>query len=623
MKKLSLLFVALTAFVTLQAQWTDDPMTNTFIANCPSSAAEIRLATSPDGGTFVQWLSMSANGWSPKLQFLDPEGVPQWGPDGVIITTDNLATWSPGYSIAATTDGAVISMFRTADASHWVVKINADGSAPWGTDGLRLFNGEGGGRSELLAGDDGGFWALGTDMDNSFLCYVNPDGSFEPTVTISDPTKKCSNGVLVPAENGVFVVYSKHTLQGYTSYNKEIYLVGYDKNGELIVPETLLFGLQTVGASYIHYAIPDGLGGGYVFQWHSGIGGAYNTHVTHFDANGIPTISNPNGIPVHSIDPSNFYINAYPTIDPVTHDLLLVYRQTDSGSQSQYKIIVNRITSEGEKPWGDGFLVLDNGTNHLYDFRIDAFEPEYGEGFSVIYHKDVPGANAQTIEAQGFDMDGNATWSTQMCSNPYSKTGDENSSGFHYGQNIIAWVNAQDGGVYGQNIGIDGSMGHIEPIVFTCFPPENLEGEYYYDMDEEEFGTMLTWMAPETQPLHYNLYRSYVNTKESIVIEIDGTETSYYDDCGLGYYKYQLTAVYENCESDFALTPDGEDHITVNVTGIEDKTDEQIATVMKIYTLSGQCLKYNNVNELTNGIYLLQGLTEDGRWVNRKIVINK
>ena len=623
MKKLSLLFLALASIVILKAQWVDDPMTNTFIANCSNSAAEIYVASSLDGGTFVQWTSMSANGWSPKLQLLDIEGVPQWGPDGVIITTDNIATWSPGYAIAALNDGSVVSMFRTADARHWVVKINADGSTPWGTDGMVLFDGEGGGRSELLAGDDGGFWALGTDMDNLFLCYVNADGSFEPTVTISDPVKKCSNGVMVPARDCVFVVYSKHTLQGYTTYNKEIYLAGYTKNGEMIVPETLLFGLQSVGASYIHYVIPDGMDGGYVFQWHSGIGGVYNTYVTHFDANGIPTISDPDGVPVHSIDPSNFYINAYPTIDPVTHDLLLVYRQTESASQSQYKININRITANGEKPWGDGLLVLDNGTSHLYNLRIDAFEPEYGGGFSVIYDKDVPGANAQTIEAQGFDMDGNAIWSTQMCSNPYPKTGNENTTGFHNGQNIVTWVNAQDGGVYGQNIGTDGTMGHIEPIVITCYPPENFEGEYLYDMEEENFGTLLSWESPEIQPLHYNLYRSDIITKESIVIEIDGTETSYYDACGIGSYNYQLTAVYENCESDFALTPTGENQIIIDVTGIDENMSEEMVSIVRIYTMSGQCLKHNNTHELSSGLYILQGLTEDGRWVNRKVVINK
>ena len=143
MKKVSLLLFAVVVTYALQAQWVDDPMTNTLIANCENSAAELLVAPSPDCGTFVQWASMSSNGWSPKLQYLNYEGIPQWGADGVHITTPNIATWSPGYALAVTDDGSVISMFRTADARHWVVKVNPDGSTPWGTDGMVLFNGEG------------------------------------------------------------------------------------------------------------------------------------------------------------------------------------------------------------------------------------------------------------------------------------------------------------------------------------------------------------------------------------------------------------------------------------------------------------------------------------------------
>ena len=76
MKKLSLFFLAVAASFAMQAQWVNDPMTNTLIANCENSAAELLVAPSPDCGTFVQWLSMSPNGWSPKLQYLDYEGVP-------------------------------------------------------------------------------------------------------------------------------------------------------------------------------------------------------------------------------------------------------------------------------------------------------------------------------------------------------------------------------------------------------------------------------------------------------------------------------------------------------------------------------------------------------------------
>ncbi|MBR3710651.1 MAG: T9SS type A sorting domain-containing protein [Bacteroidales bacterium] len=616
MRKLVLLATALFTITFLQAQWVNNPSANTFIANCENSAAEIRVATSPDGGTFVQWTSMSDNGWSPKLQYLDAAGVPQWSNDGVHITTPNLATWSPGYALAALSDGSVVSMFRSAEAKHWVVKINADGSTPWGTDGMLLFNGEGGGRSELLAGDDGGFWALGTDMDISYLQYVDADGTLRSMTTIADLTKKCTNGKLVPADNGVFVVYAKQTLQGYTNYNKEIYVAGYNKDGERIYPETLLLGQQTVGMSYIHYAISDGMGGAYVFQYHNGIGGVYNVYVTHFNENGAATIFEPNGVTVHQPDQNSFFITAYPTVDPISHDLLLVYRQTDSYSQSQYKIWINRITATGEKPWDDGILVLDNGTTQCGGLRIDAFE--YGEGFSVIYHKAVSGAYQETIEATGFDMDGNVVWNTQMCRSTYPKTGDENTSGFHNGQNIVAWVNAQDGGLYGQNIGWDGTMGEITPPTppAPCNPPTNFNGEYIYT--ETMFGVTVSWDAPETTPLHYNLYR----TDRKEVIEIDPEFNSYFDELEPGDYMYKLTAVYEDCESEYALTQTGDDYLFITVTSASENTSEENVTITGIYTMSGQRLKTNDSKVLKSGVYIIQGVTADGKPITRRLIVN-
>ena len=618
MKKLCLFFWTLASFVTLQAQWVDDPMTNTFIANSPSSAAEIRVASSPDGGTFVQWLSMSANGWSPKLQLLDVEGVPQWGPDGVIITTDNIATWSPGYALAATTDGGVVTMFRTAEAHHWVVKVNPDGSTPWGTDGMVLFNGEGGGRSELLAGNDGGFWALGTDMDNSFLQYVNADGTLRAMATISDASKKCANGKLVPSGDDVFVVYSKQTLQGYTQYNKEIYVAKYNKDGEQIVPETLLLGLQTVGVSYIHYAIPDGMGGGYVYQWHNAIGGVYNIYVTHFDADGTPTITEPNGIPVHSPDPTNFYISAYPTIDPATHDLLLVYRQTEAFSETQYKICINRITSTGEKPWDDGILVIDNGTTQCGNLYIDAFN--YHEGFAIIYQKSISGGYGETIEAHGFDMDGNMTWSATLCSNAYPKTCGENTSGFCNTQNVVVWVNTQDGGLYGQNISEDGKTGEIiPPAPLPCDPPTDFQGNAVYHQETLSTWVTLTWTAPETLPLHYNLYLEGYSKE---VIELDAGCTSYFSET-LPYLEniFRLTAVYEHCESEFALTPNGDDYLLlIDEDSVPENAYEEIVDVIAIYNLKGQIVNTKDINELSTGIYAIKGITGSGRTIVKKVI---
>ena len=84
-----------------------------------------------------------------------------------------------------------------------------------------------------------------------------------------------------------------------------------------------------------------------------------------------------------------------------------------------------------------------------------------------------------------------------------------------------------------------------------------------------------------------------------------------------------MTAVYENCESDFALTPEGENFVHIEVTGIEESSNEEIVKVTRIYNMNGQCLKHCNVNELSNGIYLIQGRTEDGQTVSQKIVVSR
>lgn len=624
MKKLVLFLVGLFALSALQAQWVDNPATNTFIVNSSADAGEVYLSTDEvSGDTYLQFNQMRSNGWVPTLQRLTFEGIPQWGDDGITITGQNLSTWSEGVAMVATNDGGVVSCFSNEDGQSVAVRINADGSFPWSEQGITLFGGLGGSRTELLAGNDGGVWALGTDYNNTYLQYVNADGTLRPTITISDDNgKQCMFGLMVPGlYNTVFVVYEKESWAYTYYYEKELFVVGFSPEGGQIAPEAQLMGPYTMGGSYAHYVVPDGANGGYAYMWHAGIGGAFNTYIFHFDEYGNSTISDLNGIPVHSTDPSNYYTGAYGTVDPVTHDLIIAYEQTDSYSQSQSRIYMNRFTATGERLWGEGILVADNDGANYTEIKVDAFED--GSGFSIIYKKSNSYSD-EVVFAKGYDMEGNQIWAKSISSSSYPRAMCENSTGFHMGQNIVAWVNSSNGSVYGQNIGPDGTMGPIEPPVPpTCFPPKNLEGEYVYDMEEQLFGVKLNWIAPETLPLHYNLYRYDNIYKDQVIIEVEADATSYLDECGLGQYTYQLTAVYENCESDFALTPEGEDHVTIEVTGIEENTNSRIVNVLNVFNMKGQRITVSDMDELNTGVYIIQGLTEDGRLVSQKVMVNK
>ena len=623
MKKLVLFLVGLFAFTALQAQWVDDPATNTFIANCGNDDGEIYLSTNTNtGDTYVQWEGFGTNGWSPTLQRLNFQGESQWGDDGIHIGGHEFSSMSEGVAMTTTTDGCVVSCFATYDGFTYAVKIDPDGNFVWGEQGLQLFGGLGFSHTELTAGDDGGFWALGFDYTNLYLQYVGADGTLGPTTTISDSGGyNCMFGQLtLSLDNNVLLTYEKVGSGFYT--DKELYVVAVTPEGGIISPDQLLMSSQTFQSTYIHKAIADGMGGGYAYIWHPGIGGAFNTYVFHFNEIGFSTINDQNGISVHSTDPMNYYGYAYGTVDPISHDLIVAYEQTDASTQSQSRLYVNRITATGERVWGEGILLADYVGVSYADIMVDAFED--GSGFSVIYTKSSPSNSYfTTVEAMGVDMNGNQLWSKTLNSTSYRRTVCENSAGFHMGQNIVAWVNSSNGGIYGQNIGPDGNMGPIEPPVPTCLPPENLEGDYIYDMDEQMFGVKLNWTAPETQPLHYNLYRYSEIYKDEVIIEVEADATTYFDESGIGAYTYQLTAVYDNCESDFALTPEGENHVKIEVTGIEENTDSRIVNVLNVYNMTGQRITVNDMNELNTGVYILQGLTSDGRLVNQKVMVDR
>ena len=623
MKKIYTLIIALAFVATANAQWVNNPATNTFLATTSSDAGEIYLSTDPvSGDTYVQWSQFGPNSWSPSLQRLNEAGEPQWGDAGIHPSYHQMASWSQGFAMASTTDGAVVTCFANEAGNTIAIKINADGTYAWGEQGLTLFGGAGESRTELLAGDDGGVWALGTSVDygNLYLCYIEANGTMNPTITISDNNGAlCMFGLLSPAPNGnVFVVYEKEQWAYTYFYEKDIRVVGYSKDGTQISDDVQLMSPVTIPGSYIHYVVPDGLGGGYVYIWHAaGLGGNFNTYVFHFNQNGVSTISDLNGIPVHSVDSYNYYLDAYATVDPVSHDLIIVYVQTDKQYQQESRVYANRINTIGDRLWYEGIvLVEENGSDHS-DLRIDAFE--YGGGYTFFYNEG-DGYNS-TIKAIGIDDSGNTIWNTTMSTNSYPRSMCKNTTGHRAGQNIIAWVNSSNGGLYGQNIGQSGEMGEITPPIppTPCNPPTDFQGEAYYNPETGISAAVLSWTAPDPLPLHYNLYVE--GLKE--IIEIDAENTSYYLEEEPGDYIFKLTAWYEECESDFALTPGGDNYVLVEIPNhqsIDENEYETIVNIIEIYNVNGQHVNTLNINELNQGIYIINGVTERGKTIIRKMI---
>ena len=134
---------------------------------------------------------------------------------------------------------------------------------------------------------------------------------------------------------------------------------------------------------------------------------------------------------------------------------------------------------------------------------------------------------------------------------------------------------------------------------------------------------MLTWEAPSYSILHYNLYRWLLDDGQLEIIGVDADSTSYFDEPDPGTYKYQLTAVYEDHESVFANTVNGNDYLIIEIPDYESVSEiefDEIVEIMEIYNINGQILNTNNLDELNQGIYIIKGITESGKTTVKKII---
>ena len=54
-----------------------------------------------------------------------------------------------------------------------------------------------------------------------------------------------------------------------------------------------------------------------------------------------------------------------------------------------------------------------------------------------------------------------------------------------------------------------------------------------------------------------------------------------------------------------------------------ENTDSRIVNVLNVYNMTGQRITVNDINELNTSVYILQGLTSDGRLVNQKVMVDR
>ncbi|MBP5797250.1 MAG: choice-of-anchor J domain-containing protein, partial [Bacteroidales bacterium] len=179
-----------------------------------------------------------------------------------------------------------------------------------------------------------------------------------------------------------------------------------------------------------------------------------------------------------------------------------------------------------------------------------------------------------------------------------------------------------------------GQMGYIAIRHF------NSTDWFYLDVDDITY----TLAKRAGDPVNFAVYR---NGSQIATVPCTGAYSyTYFDNVAAGNYEYQVKALYEDCESDFALTATGQNYVTVNVTAVGEISDMisvypnptngnvtiEAAGMNRITVVSalGQVVydaavnadNYQmNLGQFKAGIYMVRISTESGVSVKRVTVV--
>ena len=180
----------------------------------------------------------------------------------------------------------------------------------------------------------------------------------------------------------------------------------------------------------------------------------------------------------------------------------------------------------------------------------------------------------------------------------------------------------------------------IPTPVLPCSAPSNLRREEPWGMAH------IAWDAPEDRvPDSYTVV--IINHQLNHTTYVTGLTELFYEEAiaiDITDKSYKVKAVYEECESEFALNPNGEDFIRVtnlsvnecqmNVKLYPNPTSGQLnivavdMTLVSVYDLVGQCVMQMSakdgqatldMSQLQNGIYFVKVNTDNGSAVQRVV----
>jgi hypothetical protein len=453
------------------SQWSTNPGVNNPINNMAGEQAIPKVATCPNGDTYIASFSSESGNYNVRMQRLDAQGNELWETNGILISDNPQMSWLTDWDMTADNDNHAILTFqdvRNVDNDVVAYRISPSGSFVWGPDGIELSSGPAFDASPKVTVTSAGNAVFAWQADDVIILQkVSPSGSLlwgSNGITISSTGITFSWPQLIPVGSDEVILKYFQDTGTFPSITRNIYAQRYDADGNPVWSSpTVITNMGGIVAWTQVLPFEDDGSDGFYIAWHDQRYGPSNpskVYVHHINSSG-QAVFTANGV---SVSGSSYMQNeAKLALPSGSSDIYVFWDEIEPVFQNDWGISGQKISSTGTKLWGaNGMPILSVSGVQTYIVQARKSPTD----MAIFYEEYVDNVNI-VLKAARIDTDGNFVWPSDIVniSTVISSKVHPVVNEFANNQWILSWEDdrSSESDIYAQNVQLNGDLGPWDP----------------------------------------------------------------------------------------------------------------------------------------------------------------
>ena len=455
--------------LSMQAQWTDDPLINTIVSDADGAQAVPHVAYDADGNFYIGFYSNTSGNYDIWLQYYTFDGVAQWTDNGILISNHTQNSWVTDWDLTTDNSGNCVMAFndvRDGNANVYAYSISPTGEFNWGDDGIALTSYP---EDEFApsitvttTNDIIVAWSRPTSSENEIIMQkITQAGDLswgDDGITYQAGSQSYTGPRVLGVENGNYLMAFYKETGSFPSITRNIYVQKFDGTGSTVWTSDVLASAANGINAYNNFYIASDNADGIVISWMDDRDNDMNID------GGVQRVLSDGTIdwPDDGVEVNTTALTSNQDVRILGVDNsgnVLVTWSKKNANQSQTAIAGQKINSSGVRQWTDDGIDFIAMSADVYS--SDGGVVYDGTNALIIYEEHVSGSSVYSnVSALAVDGSGSFVWTpnTTLMASRSTEKSHLVTTGIYDDMVIAVWEEATTD-IYMQNIYNDGTMG--------------------------------------------------------------------------------------------------------------------------------------------------------------------